>query len=193
MRARAVATALVLALALPALPANAEPPAPGPKPLAPSEPITDPAYNPSAHGELPYGSYLLMTRGTRRRSTGMMVGGIIITALGAVAMGTGTGIYFGRGSCDEFPRAIDIDGEVSRAPECNRSAAQNAGVAILAAGAIAVALGVPLWVLGGSDVPWAEAAGRNEHTPVSPAAPAWARLVPVVKPTHRGVGLAWHF
>lgn len=190
MGARVAAAALALALALPALPARAD--TPGPAAQAPSQPVIDPAYNPAAHGELSYAAYMLMSRGTRRRSTGMMVAGIIISSLGAVAMGAGTGIYFSRAGCDDlsprFPGGIE--GDFGSPNECNRGATRTAGMAIVIAGAIGAALGVPLWILGASDVPWAEAAGQNER---APAKPSWARLVPMIQPTQRGVGLAIHF
>jgi hypothetical protein len=198
MRVRGPSALLVAALALAAAPAQAEPP------LAPKAPRfeVDPAYQPAAHGGLPYGTYMLMSRGTRRRSTGMMVSGIVITALGAVAMGTGTGIYFRSSDCSNGDSPVGLREEFIE-PVCNNSAIHKAGLAIMLTGLITSSLGVPLWILGATDVPWAEAAGKNERAPLQPfgrapspeglQAPSWARIVPTVAPAHKGVTFAWRF
>ena len=69
-------------LASTALPARAEPPSP--LPAAPLAPVAAPATAP------PWAAPLA---GTRRRSSGAMVGGIVLTSLGALAAAIGTAVY----------------------------------------------------------------------------------------------------
>jgi hypothetical protein len=61
-------------------------------------------------------------------------------------------------------------------------------MAMLLAGTIGVVLGIPLWVLGGADVPWAEAAQNH-----APSRPAWAAAAPAIVGAPGGAGLAWRF
>ena len=51
-------------------------------------------------------AYVARYGGTERRSTAMMVTGIVLTGLGALTMGLGTGGYFGRSTCVEAPIAL---------------------------------------------------------------------------------------
>jgi hypothetical protein len=181
------------AASLSAAPAQAQQATPArPPAAAPASPVTppeEPAYEPSAHAGLSEGAWLRMTRGTGRRSTGMMATGIVFVGLGAVFMGTGTGIYASRASCDNTPILTGDGSTFTR--DCPQSGPHTGGMAMLLAGSIGVALGLPLWILGGSDVPWAEAA--RLHTP---SRPAWAAAAPalVAAPgTSAGAGLAWTF
>jgi hypothetical protein len=170
MRRPLLPTLAGLALLASAAPARAEEP---PLPVPPS-------YSPADHGGLPYPVYLRMSRGTARRSTGMMVGGIIITAVGAAAQATGLGVY-ASDRCSDF--APTPDGlSVCVQPRNQRVT----GLAFMLAGTIAVAVGIPLWVIGQAQAPWAEADGRA-------AAPRWARILPEIAPTGRGAELRFRF
>jgi hypothetical protein len=179
------------AVSLAAAPVHAQQTAPASPPaVAPAaQPPQEPAYEPSAHAGLSEGAWLRMTRGTGRRSTGMMATGIVLVGLGAVFMGTGTGIYAAKASCGDT--VIFTGNGNSFLSDCPQGAHQLGGMAVLVAGSIGVALGVPLWILGGADVPWAEAAQVH-----APARPAWTAAAPALvgaPGTLAGAGLAWRF
>lgn len=122
-------------LASTALPARAEPPA-APAPLAP---VAAPATAP------PWAAPLA---GTRRRSSGAMVGGIILTTLGAVATAAGTGAYVdAASSCVQDT----LGGTVFRA-NCDQGGAKLGAMTTLLVGAAGMAFGVPLWIYGSDKV-----------------------------------------
>ena len=127
-----------------ARPARADPPpAPLPPPAAPLVPYAAPAAYPSAPAQ---GAAPLA--GTRRRSSGAMIGGILLTSVGAIGMAVGTAIYVTAvGNCTE----VNIGGTLVR-DECNNSAAKLSGMAVLLSGATAAAAGVPLWIYGSEKV-----------------------------------------
>lgn len=178
---RALVLAAIGAAALTTSAARAEPKAPPPDPSL----YIDPKYNPDAHGGLPYATYLRVTRGQFRRSTGMMVTGIVLVGLGSSTMALGTGIYAAAHGCSADSPPFAGGGGQS----CSARPGQVSGMAILLTGTIATVLGIPLWVVGASDVPFAES-GVNERVPARSA-----RLVPVITPavTNRGVALTWQF
>lgn len=196
---RAVALAAIAVVLAGSSPAAADPPSiPPAPPLAaappalalPSAPAAEPLYDPAAHGGLPLGAYLRMTRGTRRRSTGMMIAGILLTSVGLVGMGTGTGVFAAAGSCDRSPMLLSEGDSFGGGFTCGTHAQRTTGMSVLLASAITVGLGVPLWILGASDVPWQE--GATLRGPL-PSRPTWAQLVPGIAPGPRGVSLAWRF
>jgi hypothetical protein len=154
----------------------------------------DPSYDPAKHGGLPYGVYLHMTRGTGRRSTGMMATGIVLVGAGVVAMATGGGVYLVAGHCNS-PVIATPGGTLPQ--DCPTDPGRATGFAVTLAGAIGVALGIPLWVVGASDVPWMEAAGMNPAPPSSTASTpsTTARVAPALAPgpTPLGAGLVWRF
>jgi hypothetical protein len=181
------AVALGAALGLAAATAHAAPPA-AQVATPPEDPelYVDPSYDPGAHGGLSYVSYLRMSRGTERRSTGMMATGIAIAGLSTAMFAVGTAVYLGGNSCQSSP----LVGFNTRGASCSHGAGHTSGMAMLLASTIGVAIGVPLWVLGGTQIPYREASGANDR-----AAPSWARLVPAVSPAaaSRGVELTWRF
>ena len=198
---RAVALAAIAVVLAGSSPAAADPPStPPPPPLAAPPaalallsapaPAAEPLYDPAAHGGLSYGAYLRMTRGTRRRSTGMMIAGILLTSVGLVGMGTGTGVFAAAGSCDQLQFLRAEGDSFGGGFTCATHAQRTTGMSVLLASAITVGLGVPLWILGASDVPWQE--GATLRGPL-PSRPAWAQLVPGIAPEPRGVSLAWRF
>jgi hypothetical protein len=136
----------LLAASLPARAARAEPP------LAP--------YAVAAPG--PASAWAAPLAGTRRRSSGAMVGGIVLTTLGAIAMAAGTGGYVDAvAGCT----AIDVNGTQARF-NCDNGGAKLAGMATLLVGAAGVAAGVPLWIFGSEQV----AATAADHAPKPSAA-----------------------
>jgi hypothetical protein len=131
-----------------ALPARAEPP---PAPLAPLAAVA-PATAP------PWAAPLA---GTRRRSSGAMIGGIVLTSLGALAMAIGT--------------AADVDaisscvvgtsgGQIFRT-NCDNEGNKIGAMTTLLVGATAVAFGVPMWIFGSEKV-----AANPDDAPPKPAA-----------------------
>ncbi|MFT3771893.1 MAG: hypothetical protein QM820_41320 [Minicystis sp.] len=194
--------AVAAALGLSAAAAHAEPPAAKvtkpEKEAAPPDPsiFVDPSYDPAAHGGLQYTQYLQMSRGTARRSSGMMVTGIVIASVGAVGMASGTAVFATSGRCfgGDFPTSPEFG---SSGQLCSHGGGRTSGMALLLAGTIAATMGVTLWVLGATHVPWAESSARDER-----ARPQWARLVPGITPVlearpgptaGRGVELTWQF
>lgn len=130
-----------------ALPARAEPPS------APLAPVAAPATAPAWAAPL---------AGTRRRSPGAMVGGIVLTSLGAVAMAAGTGAYVDAvGSCVES----NVGGTLFRS-HCDNAGTKLAAMTTLLVGATAVAFGVPLWIYGSDKV----AAKPDDQAPKPSAA-----------------------
>lgn len=166
-----------LVLFAPSVPAQQAPPAS--TPFRSPDPWVEPPYDANAHGGLAEGVWLRMSRGTGRRSTGMMATGIVLVGLGVVFMGTGTAVHAIKASCrTDVP--LPSGGPGSSFPQrCSQESAHLTGLAILVAGSIGVALGIPLWAIGASDVPRAEAA-ENRARPTLVAVPG-------------GAGLAWRF
>ena len=117
--------------------------------------VEEPLYNPAEHGGISYGAWLRATRSTSRRSTGMMVTGISLAALGTVLLATGTGIYVSGTACANTPGPTDSNGNTVFL--CGPQAGLTSGMALMASGLIGLGLGLPLTFLGAADVPRAEA------------------------------------
>jgi hypothetical protein len=128
-----------------AVPATAAP--------APVEPVYDPPYEPSQHGGLPEGAWLRATRGTAKRSTGMMGTGIGMIGLGATLMAAGTAVYAGDNGCQGFNNS------------CNNG--HGTGMAVLMSGLIALGLGIPLTIYGATEVPRAESGSARVVLPIT--------------------------
>jgi hypothetical protein len=151
------------ALSLLAPPAAAQHAAPPVAPVAasaplkpvPPPPVEEPPYDPSAHGGLSEGAYLRTTRGTGRRSTGMMVTGISFITLGAALMAGGSGVYLSANHCDgNGTGVLNPDGTPQG---CAVTSGQVTGMALLAAGLVGLGIGVPLTIFGAAEVPRVEA------------------------------------
>ena len=133
-------------LASTALPARAEPP---PPPLAP---VAAPATAP------PWAAPLA---GTRRRSSGAMIGGVVLTTLGAIATAVGTAVYVdAASSCVQGTL-----GNMVFRSNCDQSAAKLGSMTALLVGATAIAAGIPLWIYGSEKV-----AALPDEAPERPAA-----------------------
>jgi hypothetical protein len=128
-----LAPTFLVAASLPARAARAEPP---PAPLAPyAAPATAP----------PWAAPLA---GTRRRSTGAMAGGIVLTSLGAIGMAVGTASYVDTVSgCQSMVTGNDLP-----AASCNNGATKAFAMTMLLVSATAVGFGVPLWIYGAEKV-----------------------------------------
>jgi hypothetical protein len=99
--------------------------------------------------------------GTRRRSPGAMVAGIVLTSLGAIGMAWGTAVYVDAvGSCNE----INVNGMLLR-NNCDNSGSKLFGMTMLLGSATGAALGVPLWIYGAEKV----AAVPDDRAPVRAA------------------------
>ncbi len=139
------------AVAVPAPPAAASPV----RPVA-----EDPPYNPAEHGYLAYSAWLRATRGTGRRSTGMMVTGIALATLGVTLLATGTGVYAGGAGCDMQPGP---NGTLL----CGAQAGLTTGLALMASGLIGLGIGLPLTFFGAAQVPRAEAGSAPPRASVA--------------------------
>ena len=77
-----------------------------------------------------------------------MIGGVILTALGAVAMAAGTGGYVDAvGGCTE----TNFSGTLVRS-DCDNAASKLSAMTTLLAGAAGASIGVPLWIYGAEKV-----------------------------------------
>jgi hypothetical protein len=145
-----------------------------------AEPPQEPPYNPAEHGGLPYGLYVRATRGLGLQSAGMMVTGILLVGVGNVLMAVGTGVYATAGGCSfggtppPSPRGTPFcpDGTPVPSPAPGHAT----GMALLVAGTLTTAIGVPLWILGETPVRRAEAAS-----------------LPTLRIGPRAVAVAWSF
>jgi hypothetical protein len=133
-------------------PVTTTPATPAPAPT-PAEPVYDPPYEPSQHGGLPESVWLRATRGTARRSTGMMGTGIGMIGLGATLMSVGTAVYAGDNGCQGFNNT------------CNGG--HGTGMALLISGLIALGLGIPLTIHGATEVPRAESGSARVVLPLT--------------------------
>lgn len=121
------------------------------KPAVPS-PLVEPPYDPAKHAGLAEAAWLRATRGTGRRSTGMMVTGIILDVVGASLMAAGTVDYVNGNN-----QPCVAAGQSALALPCSSTTAHVTGMALLASGVIGLGLGLPLTIHGAADVPRAEA------------------------------------
>jgi hypothetical protein len=71
-----------------------------------------------------------------------MIGGIVLTSLGALGMSVGTGVYVG---ADDGCSA-SFDNDFGRS--CSRNDGKLVGMTLLLSSAVGVAIGVPLWIYG---------------------------------------------
>lgn len=130
-----LASTLLASTSLSARPALADPP---PAPLAPS--AAPPAYSP-----VPSAPLVAPLAGTGRRSSGAMVGGIVLASIGAVGMGFGTAIY-----ADAADTCRSSFGGVRSS--CSSSDGRLVGMTVLLTSAAGAAIGVPLWIYGAEKV-----------------------------------------
>jgi hypothetical protein len=141
------------------VPAKAQP-APLPAKAQPAPPVEDPPYDPEQHGGLSYGAYIRATRGTARRSTGMMVTGIVLDVVGATMLASGTGVWVHGNSCHaEF--VFSPNGQAQQ--RCGPMTGHTVGMALMISGLIGLGLGLPLTVYGAAEVPRWEAAGSLDR------------------------------
>jgi hypothetical protein len=106
-----------------------------------------------------------------RKSTGMMIGGIALTTAGIV------GVLVGSGLASTAANQIDVYCEPpggggpfvceTRADETQ----QAAGIGVMIGGFVALAAGIPLWVIGSKRVP-VKSDTPDANTPDKPATPA---------------------
>ena len=130
-----LASTVLASTSLPARPALADPP---PAPLVPSG--APPSYSPA-----PAAPWAAPLAGTRRRSSGAMIGGIFLTSLGALGMAVGTGFYVDAAAgCS---RDFDFDIGSGRLG-CSSSDGKLVGMTLLLGSAVGAAIGVPLWIYG---------------------------------------------
>lgn len=108
-----------------------------------------------------------------RRSTGMMVGGVVLLSVG------GLGLVIGSSLALSSSASTTCD---FRFGGCSSSSggSQTAGYGVLIGGAIAVAVGIPLLIYGAKKVP------ARAEDPTAPSPSAWIGAP-------GGAGWSWHF
>jgi hypothetical protein len=156
---------LLLALALTSTtPSRAEPPARPAEVATPaaSSYTMEPPYDPAAHGGYSEGAWLRATRGTDRRSLGMMLTGIGFVVLGASMMIAGAVVGVDAEHCS--PQTVTLPDGAQR-NLCGAMAGRTTGTVIVTAGIVGLGLGIPLVVLGASDAPRVEAAQAGPRVP----------------------------
>jgi hypothetical protein len=106
-----------------------------------------PGYGP-AYGPY-YGAGMPPPREMERRSTGMMVGGILLTAFGAIGLGAGGVVY-------ASSQTVQFDTTCTSNTNCfttNRGGDKTAGIVLMVAGLAGIGVGIPLIVIGARKVP----------------------------------------
>lgn len=153
--------ALLLGASSPAFADPASGDAGAPSPLA-SRPAADQApavaaeeapYDPALHDGWSEGAWLRATRGYERRSTPMMVTGIVLVTLGASLVTAGAAVGASGSSCSG--QTITTSGE--QRTICGAMTAPTVGAVLGAAGLITLAVGIPLTAFGAAGVPRQEA------------------------------------
>jgi hypothetical protein len=104
-----------------------------------------------------------------RRNTGMMVAGILLTAGGAV------GLIIGAAVTANASNQIDVycpngSGSTFRCSTRDNEGQKTAGYGVMIGSAIALAGGIPLWIVGGTKVPVSgkEEPGGGDSPPAEP-------------------------
>ncbi|MEJ7728754.1 MAG: hypothetical protein WKG00_06020 [Polyangiaceae bacterium] len=90
-----------------------------------------------------------------RNSTGMMVTGIVLTGVGVIALLSGAIVYTSATTARQYDTLCS--GDVCSYE--NRDGEKVAGVAVMIAGGAAIAIGIPLLVIGARKVPVRGGAG----------------------------------
>jgi hypothetical protein len=106
----------------------------------------------------------------------MMITGIGFLVVGASLFAAGLGVAASGAHCTPTPTPLANGGQANL---CGPMTGQQTGMAILASGLIGLGLGLPMTVLGASDVPRAESGARLSAPPALArlsAPPALARL-----------------
>lgn len=125
--------------------------------------MEDPPYDPAQHGGLSFGAYIRATRGTVRRSTAMMVTGILLDVVGTVLMATGTGLWVDGNHC----HGNTIFTPTATETRCGAMTGHATGMSLLASGTLGLALGLPLTIYGSMGVPRAEAGAITPRASVA--------------------------
>jgi hypothetical protein len=151
--------------------------------------LLEPLYVPSQHAGLTQAAWLRATRGTGRRSVGMMVTGLVLDGVGVLLMTAGTVEYVNGNN-----QPCGAGGQSPLVLPCSSTTNHVTGFALLASGVIALGLGLPLTFFGAADVPRAEAGGlegpRWGLRPQTPGPPFPRATVALGL---RGAALALHF
>jgi hypothetical protein len=126
-----------------------------------------------------------------RRNTAMMVAGILLTAGGAV------GLIIGAAVTANASNQIDVycpngSGSTFRCSTRDNESQKTAGYGLMIGSAIALAGGIPLWIVGGTKVPVKkdEPAGGSDNPP---AEPAKTSAVPALLVGPGAAALKWTF
>jgi len=195
--ALAVSTTLGLCTLVASAPAQAEPQAAPPAPAAPPGATPPPGSGaaPPGYGAPPAGSgygapppgygypypYYGYYGGApppppprfERKSTGMMVGGILLTSAGIVGILTGAAMASTAGNQIDVYCESPVGGGGPFVCERRADATQlAAGYGVLIGGVVALGAGIPLWLIGGKRVP-----ANDEAAPAAQPPSASMRLL----------------
>lgn len=153
---------LVASTLLAARPALADPP-PATAPAAVTPAAVTPPAPAAAPLSPPIGPWAAPLAASRRRSSGIMIGGIALTALGALGMSVGTASYVTTVSdCND----ARVQGQADGGVRCANGGTKIIAMSLLLAGAAGAAVGVPLWIYGAEKV----AVPKDDPFPIRAAA-----------------------
>ncbi|KYF62949.1 hypothetical protein BE15_04255, partial [Sorangium cellulosum] len=94
----------------------------------------------------------------RRKNPGLMLGGIALTAGGTIAFFAGTGLL--ASASERYEIYCDFGGFTDVCDTRSDGPRQVAGALISVAGGVMLAVGIPLWIIGGKKVPATDEAPR---------------------------------
>ncbi|WP_437289004.1 hypothetical protein [Sorangium sp. So ce406] len=97
----------------------------------------------------------------RRKNPGLMLGGIALTAGGTIAFFAGTGLL--ASASERYEIYCDFGGFTDVCDTRSDGPRQVAGALISVAGGVMLAVGIPLWIIGGKKVP------ATDEAPKAPA------------------------
>jgi hypothetical protein len=120
----------------------------------------------------------------KRKSMPMMVSGIVLTSAGVL------GVLIGSAVVASAQNAVDVycDGGFSGAYVCDQRDDEEqmaVGYGVMIGGAVAAAVGIPLWVIGAKKVPAADDPDKKQDKP--------SAMVPIVMVGPTSATLRWSF
>jgi hypothetical protein len=132
--------------------ARAQTPAPVSPPLPPPPATGYAPYGYAPYGYAPYAPVAPREPEMKRRSTGLMAGGIVVTSLGALTALAGGIVYAGATKYELVDCGIP-DVSCATAERRDDSAQQTAGMITMIGGIAMIGAGIPMIIIGAKKVP----------------------------------------
>jgi len=119
-----------------------------------------------------------------RKSTGMMVGGILLTSLGIVGVLAGSAVA--STAANQIPIYCDQGFGPTICETRADESQQIAGYSVMVAGLVGLAVGIPLWIIGGKRVPV-----KSDESAPAQAAPPQTSLRVLVGPSSAALHMSF--